>query len=1118
MVKTNKKMYWKNLWITIKKTKARFFSIFAIVLLGAMIFAGLRNSPGIMMKTMDAYLDTLNYAELTYISTLGFSEEDVESVTSIEGVEDVRYGFQFDALTKINDITSGVSVFTAEKYYQGMLDEPYIIEGRFPKNSDECMLDFYMLEGTDIALGDDFHIYNDNGEKTFKVVGVIKDVRYVSNTTRGTNTLGDGSNKGFVQILTEGNEFLAIPDTLYELREEDVLYTQILVGVKDAHTFNAFSDAFDEYVEIVNSKIKSELSLRMSTLYETYTKDALEEYEEGLAKYEDGLKEYKEGKTTFDREILEAKIQLTNAKIQLAEGETEYLKGQDIALEEMDSMLATLSQTSAELRENLQILRDRLDGASEEDIKQTNVLLNDTIALTDALLVQCESDGVKTQTLANVKQRLEASKSDIEEENYMAAQATYEYCRTMLSNWRQNSDGKNYEAEVLAIEDNLIKLSERMTLMQESGSLSDFEMQEVIDVLDQLDELLASTDSLDGLTQLTEAEIQIQKAKLLIQKNENELILQELKVGDELAKAKQELDDAKLQLDEAKALIDEIPKGKVYTLTRHENEGLVAFDLNVDSIATIAQVFPLLFFLVAALVSLTTMTRMVEEQRGLNGTLRALGYSKWDVMQQYVIYVVAATLLASVIGMILGTEFLPRIICFLYNFLMFSIVGETLITYSFSVFIQTVFISVFMTLFATMCVLISELNLMPAVLMRPKAPKIGKRILLERIPMIWKRLSFNQKVTMRNIFRYKKRFFMSVIGIAGCTALIITGFGINYSVSQVITKQYEEVYLYDGISTLEEKMDILDARTMHTNILNRDEVVNIECVYNQSTTFMKNKETLYGYTLVYQSMDNIKNFVDFNDAKTKEDLILDDEGVILTQKAAETMDVEAGDTIDIELNGEKYNVKVSNVMENYVSNYIYMSEIYYEELTQDSLQINQIFINLKSLSKSTKTSIEKYLQDHGYGNMTYTETLGADFEEQMSSLYMVIIILIVAAGMLNFIVLYNLTNINIQERKSEIATIKVLGFRKNEVYDYIFRENDILAIIGSLLGVVFGYFIHKFIMDTINLDIAMFIKELKPSSYIIAIVITIVFTKLINLYMRKVLNEVDMVESLKSIE
>ena len=542
------------------------------------------------------------------------------------------------------------------------------------------------------------------------------------------------------------------------------------------------------------------------------------------------------------------------------------------------------------------------------------------------------------------------------------------------------------------------------------------------------------------------------------------------------------------------------------------------FDSNKDSISSIADIFPLMFFLVSALVSLTTMTRMVEEQRSQSGTLRALGYSKWDVMKQYIIYVIFATFFACILGIVSGTQFFPRIIYYLYNLMLFQVDAPISIYASTWVLLETVFISVFVILAVTLFVCMSELNLMPAVLMRPKAPKVGKRILLERIHWLWRRLSFNQKVTMRNIFRYKKRFFMSVIGIAGCTALIITGFGVKSSVSQVVDKQYQDVFTYDYLVRLEDSVSTKTAQNYQKDLLNRSEVANVEYVLNKSINILKDKEDLYGSLIVYQSMDNMKNFVQFRNYQTYKDLVLDDEGVILTAKAAELLGVEDNDTIDIELNETKYSVKVSGITENYFMNYIYMSQTLYESLTLQDLEVNNAFLILQDDRASSQKTLEAYMQDKGYGNLSNVSSIGEEFDKQVQSVNLVVVILIVCAGALNFIVLYNLTNINIQERKSEIATIKVLGFRRKEVYDYIFRENVLLSVIGSLLGMIFGYFLHKFIILTVELDMTMFVRQLNISSYIYAIIMTLGFTYFINFTMRHVLNKVDMVESLKSIE
>lgn len=1017
MVKQKKTAYWKNLWKSIFKSKARFLSIFSIVFLGAAFFAGLRNTPGTMMKTMDAYLDEYRFCDLTYLSTLGFSQDDINEVKDLKGISRIEYGYQFDALTMMNNKLSGVKVYTSETYNDEMLNQPILNDGKYPSKSDECLIDVEIAKaGTQI--GDKIEISNDQGKKTFEVVGIVKDVRYVAKTDRGTNTLGDGTNLGYIEILNQDNAFFALPKDLYDLRDEKVLYNQISIAVDGASDYNLFSEEYDDYIENVNTKVKSALSLRLSDLYESLSADAKKKLDEAQTEYDKGFKTYSDSKTTFETQILEAKIQLTNAKMALAEKETDYLKAQSQANQQTKDMIGTIEETSQELKKDLEILKAQLEKYKDNPLTETPP-----------------------------------------------------------------------------------------------------EVQKILDDIASIRTLLDSTSSaLDGFSKLNEADLQIQKAKLQIQQQENKLTLQELKTRNQLDQAKEKLNQADLQIQGAKEQVNQIPKGKLYTLTRHENAGLVNYDSNVDSISSIADIFPLMFFLVSALVSLTTMTRMVEEQRSQSGTLRALGYSKWDVIKQYIVYVIFATFFACVLGIVLGTQFFPRIIYYLYSLMLFQIDAPTFISSTYMIAFQTVFISVFVTMIATLSVCMSELNLMPAVLMRPKAPKLGKRIFLEKMDMIWKRLSFNQKVTMRNIFRYKKRFFMSVIGIAGCTALIITGFGIKYSVSEVVDRQYEKILNYDAQVRLEKEVSITDAKTYQENLLKRDEVSNVEYVLNQSVQVMKNKEDLYASMVVYQSMDNIQNFITFNDMKTNKKIALSDDGIVLSIKTAELLGVDVNDNIDIEISGTKYNVKVSGIMENYFMNYVYMSQTLYENLTSSHLKINHAFMTMKKMTQSNKTSLENYMQDHHYGNLSYIDSSGSEFDNQVQSLDIVIAILIICAGALNFIVLYNLTNINIQERKSEIATIKVLGFRRKEVYDYIFRENILLSVIGSLVGMIFGFALHQFIIRTVELDMTMFVRNLTLSSYVIAVFITLGFTMLINLTMRHVLNKVDMVESLKSIE
>ncbi len=1106
MVKRSKRAYWKNLRKSITKSKARFLSIFAIVLLGAAFYSGLRNTPGTMALTMDNYLHNHQYSDLIYIASLGFSQDDLDALNDIEGIEMISYGNQFDAQTLIENKLSGVTVYTNESYSESMVNAPELLEGRFPSASDECIID-NELHKSGLNIGDEITLTSDYGEKAFTVVGIIDDVRYVAKTERGTNSLGDGTNVGFIEILTENNEFLALPDSLYELRDEDVLYNQICVVVEGASDYDVFSDEYMDYIEETNTKIKSVLSLRIGDLYENLTSDAQSQLDEATAEYNEGYEEYMTSKETFDEQILEAKIELTNAKITLAENEVAYLEGLSTVSDEMGDSIDTVEQTIEEFKNELSQLQDQLSQYSSVTIPSTSSISTSATQIIES----ASSDSIDTdiiieqaQAIIEAAQNLDSTDIDtsiiIEQANKIIEAATSEDvdASTIIEEANNILESTSLTSTTIDLSDTIDTIDEQITSIN-----------------DMLDEF---STSMDGMTELVEAGLQIQSAKLQVENAENELTLQELQGNSQLEAAEAELADAKTQLDEAQEEIDAIPKGKVYTLTRDENAGLVSFDANVDAIEAIATVFPLMFFLISALVSLTTMTRMVEEQRGQNGTLRALGYSKVDVIMQYVVYVLLATSFACVIGILSGNQIFTRIIWYLYNLMMFQIESPIVIQQAYTITLQAIFISVFVVMFATLYVCIRELNLMPAILMRPKAPKLGKRIFLERIDFIWKRLSFNQKVTMRNIFRYKQRFFMSVIGIAGCTALIITGFGIKYSVSEIIDRQYGEILTYDADIRLEDSVSVADSKKYSTNLLKRYEVTNVEYVYEQSCNVLKNKEDLYATMIVYQSLDNISNFINFKDYQTGNKISLNDDGVVFSQKTAELLDVEVGDTFDLEVDDMTYNVKVEAIMENYSTNYVFMSQNYYEDLTSLDLTINHGFINMRSDDQSDKTSLENYMSEHSYGNLSYLSDSGTEFAQQMSSLDIITIILTACAGALNFIVLYNLTNINIQERKSEIATIKVLGFRRKEVYDYIFRENIILSVIGSFLGIFIGYALHRFIVLTVEFDSMMFVRNVHWTSYVYAIAITIGFTFLIDLFMRRVLNKVDMVESLKSIE
>ena len=987
-----------------------------IIFLGAAVFSGLRNTPYTMAASADAYLNSHNYADLTYIATLGFSDEDVAKVRKLKGVKKVVPCYQFDALFAHKDGKSGVTVYSQEKYEKSMLDRPELLKGRYPKKENECIIDVN-LGKYNYKLGHTIELSNDNGTKTYKIVGIVNDPRYISNVDRGTNTLGDGTNSGFVEVLNEGARELGLNKKVAELRNNDHLYTSLLVDVEGTEKYNMFTSDYANLIETVNTRVKSMLSEEMSDQYDQLTGDMQSQLDDAKKQYEEGYQEYKRNLDSFNSQISQGKIKLAEARIQFYEQKKIYLK--------------KASQVS---------------NATQQAYNETKKIDQEIKVLHDSI----------KDTLGNIKDKDSAQDAFTK----------------ILNDLNENLNNFNNKLQGVG------QLLEGRIQLEKAQS--------------QLDE--------------AEAELNIQQSKLEVTENNAKV---------QLNAAKEQLDAAKTQIDQAQQQLNQIPKGVLYSLTKNENVGIASYESYKQAIASIADVFPLIFFLVAALVSLTTMTRMIEEQRSYCGTLRALGYSKQDVIMQYIVYAFLATFFACILGILAGNQVFPRIIYFLFTYLMYGMNQSTVLVQKWSISLMTVLISVGVTLLATLSVCLQELVSTPSVLMRPKAPKAGKRILMERMPFIWKRLNFNQKVTMRNLFRYKKRFWMSVIGIAGCTALIMLGFGVKNSVSDIIPSQYEEVYKYDALIKLNSNVE--DTKKVENKIKRIEGVHNLTGAYRQNVTVLGNSEDYYSTMIVYDNADEIKNFINFNDYKTKKKIILSDDGVVISQKLAEKLGVKKGENMTFSYDNTKYTVKVSNIVQQYVSHQVYMSKTFYENLTGMKSSASILYVDMNTKKSNIKT-LKNYLDHHNIGSMERLTASLDEFQQRMSSLNIIVAILSGCAALLCFIVLYNLTNINIGERKGEIATIKVLGFRRKEYCDYIFRENIILSLIGASLGMFFGYFLHRFVVLTVEMDNMLFIRTMPLYIYLIAFGMTVGFTIIINLAMRHILDQVDMVESLKSIE
>ena len=622
---------------------------------------------------------------------------------------------------------------------------------------------------------------------------------------------------------------------------------------------------------------------------------------------------------------------------------------------------------------------------------------------------------------------------------------------------------------------------------------------------------------------VADGEKKLADAKNEIKENEQKLTDGQAEYDAEYEENHQKLEDAKADIIQAKADLADVDVPEWYVLDRNYITTCVAYAQDSERIGNIGNVFPVIFFLVAALVSLTTMTRMVEEERVQIGTLKALGYRKSSIAAKYVMYAFLATMLGGTIGTLIGQIIFPAVIMNAYK-----IAYVTLTDFVTPIHLKYSLISmiaaVVSTTAATLAACYKELLAAPAELMRPAAPKIGKRVFLERITFIWKHLNFSNKAAVRNLFRYKKRLFMTVLGIGGCMGLLLVGFGVKDSIMTIGDRQYNFIHTYQVKMTLadadtdEEKQEVLDSvlkeSTTKAAMLSHESTIDACCGANGE----KKQST---YLFIPSDADELDEFVSLQNRISGQKYTLDDEGVIISEKLATLLDVSEGDDIYLEVSSLNYKpVKVMHIAENYYYHYVYMTPECYQSLFGKDIEYDEIFVVNKDpedISYENDFSA-KYLDNNAVSGITFTRTISDRIESMITSMNIVTYVLVVSAGLLAFIVLYNLNNINISERQRELATLKVLGFYDGEISMYVFRENIMLTVLGTIFGIFFGIWLHRFVILTAELDIMMFGRQIYTKSYIYSILLTIGFSIIVNIVMHWKMKKIDMIESLKSVE
>lgn len=1065
-----KSMMKRNTFREIKKSFGRYFAILAIVALGVAFFSGLKITQSVMVHSADVYLKDLQFYDYRLVSTLGFTEENVEALAEKEDVRAAEGAISAEILYK--DAGENERVIKMHSITE-KVNKLKLVAGEMPQSADECVVDSALF--SEDAIGSKLVLSENNtaddldkfAYKEYTITGLVQSPCYIQ-FERGNTSIGNGRISGFAYILKDG--FAVDYDTeIYIKFDED---------------YDIYSDEYDSYMDAKEADWEAYTKEQADIRYEKIVKDAQDELDEK--------------KEELEEKRAEAEAELESAKQQLTDGETEISDGKN----QIASAKTELSAKASELQSGKDALSSKaaeLESASQQISGQESALAAKKAEYEQGLNAYLAAK----QQVTDQRNSLEAAKAQLMENTpgYEEMLAQIEAGLTEVAGAEAELNVKNAELEAAA------------------GQLSSAESQLAAakqQIEDGKNALAAAEAELtDGENQLAAAKEQIEEKEDQLEAAETELADGLLQYQEKQSEFDEQMQDADDQIADAQSKIDEIEKPETYVLDRNTNVGYVCLKNDSGVVKGIANVFPVFFFLVAALICMTTMNRMVEEQRTQIGVLKALGFSEGKIMGKYLFYSGSAAISGTLIGYVLGIHFFPLVIITAYG-IVYKMGGIYYVS-DLPLALVSLTVAVLCSVGTTWLSCHKELKEVAADLMRPKAPKAGKRVFLEHVPFIWKRLKFLQKVSVRNIVRYKKRFFMMVIGISGCTALLVMGFGVRDSVVAVADQQYEEIQLYDiGVTLKAGKMPgEADLKSLDSAL----EKENAAGMYAMEKTIdlVTDKGTKSIHMVAVENPDEVGDFISLH-TKKQEPIAYPKEGeAVLSKKVAETYAVKKGDTILLrDSDNNEMHLKVTGICENHIYNYVYIAPESYEKQIGDVVFKN-VYVRLPDASDIHEVSAVLMKAD-GVTAVTVNSDMLSRISQMMSCMNYIVIIIIICAGALAFIVLYNLNNINITERVREIATIKVLGFYPKETASYVFRENMVLTAIGCGLGLILGKWFHRFVMGEIQIDMVSFNVQINAVSYLFSVLLTMGFAWIVNCMMTGKLERINMAESLKSID
>ena len=1141
-----KNMMRKNLRQSIKKSMGRYIAIVAIIALGAGLFCGLRVTKMDMIATIQDYTDDQNMFDLRLMNTYGWTDEDVLAFQAVDGVADAEGSISLDALAHFeNGEDSAYKLISIPQ----TVNKINLNAGRLPQSSDECLADGFYFD--DSIIGQTIYLSRDNEESTlenlahdsYTIVGLTATPLYM-NLQRGSTTIGNGSLATYFYLPQDG---FAMD-----------IYTEI--GVTLEGSYDVYSDEYDDAMDAMADLLEPIAQPLADQRFVDVVEEAEAEYADGMQEYLDGMQEYRDGKAEAEAELDKAEKEITDGEKELADNRLLLEDGQT-QLDDAEKLLSeSLSQISASRTELAQARSDAYTQiaqgydelfANYKEVTSSKNQVESALSQIDSGISQIDSGLTQIETglstieimlpildisISTAEAALEQIQDLTDDPDYQQkleeAQAKLdEYIAKKEEYTAQKEELEATQAELTAqkteLETQRASLQETLETLEDALDTINIGFKEAENAQLQADNQFAAAElQLDAAEEqieanriaLEEKRIEIEEGLAALEEAEAELAsgkeefeTEKAKVLKELSDAQAELTDARAQLQDARETIDGLEEADVYILTRNTNIGYVVFESDSDIVAGVAKIFPVFFLAVAALVCITTMTRMVDEERTQIGTLKALGYSNGSIMAKYLAYSGSGAVLGCMAGVLIGSVLFPKILwnayCIMYNFR-----DDVTLCFDWDTIFFIVLSYTGLTLLVTWYCCIQSLKEVPAELIRPKAPTAGKQIFLEKLP-VWKKLKFLDKVALRNIFRYRQRMAMMMLGIGGCTALLVTGFGINDSVADIVSFQFEEVTIYDIGVTFSEAQTGEQQEAFHKEFRSQADQI-LFCEQSGIDLEFDNAVKNVNFLATDKPLDG---FIDLHDGDTP----LATPGLneaLVSIGAANAMGIEVGDTVTLRNSDmEELEVRISGIFDNNVYNYVVVSGQTLREQWDRSPEAISAFV-IRSEQKDVHELAAALSGYDGVLSVSINQDTADTVGGMMDALDAVIVLIIFCAGLLASIVLYNLTNINIKERVREIATIKVLGFNAGETGAYVFKENLALTIMGTLAGLIGGKVLHTVVMSYVRIDMVWFANRINWYSYIFAAVLTLLAALIVDFLMYFQLDKINMAEALKSVE